>query len=948
MSNSVLSEMDWDEGFAMPVANTENKALEEEVLSKQKKMTSAGNELEHVNDRVAAMSEHLKNVRQELQHTQGLVNARIKELETETHLKKVAEREGGRLKQEIQRLNKELEELKEKKNISENNIFRQTQRLEELKSQMNWDQQALEAWLEESARKDEDAMTIQKYARQDEGKIKELVLRMSHLTDEAYKKRHLLDRETTDTLTTQLELDKTAEEFRKAHADRQNLIQQWENTIDQMQRRDKEMDMLASQLARVKAEVRNRDEAIKEKQQFLDNEIENNKEMEKKISVSERQAGRVRLDWQDAEKSRTAFQDELDALRRTVDRTAIDLETTRSTVSQLRKDVQEKHDKLRVAQDMRQKLIERLKAANESELTAEERAAAVEALLSQEEQRQTEIDGQLKYLHDLQFRKTQELHGELVKERNDEAEIQGSRAAIRNLNSKINKLDHDSLKQQEIIYNQDFSIQQLERRINRMQGERSNEEKLLLEARLKELTEELEEKNSTHSLINLQLKRLQDDIRRVKRDLETSGAEKSNLTSKIEELHLYNDSSQRELQRLISSKQDLMVDDNILKLELKRLRDTLYSKADDVMSLEKRKLQLETAMNERKHEIGIHKDMLSAQIKGADTERQQISSELHERISKIDKLRKRYEILMVSMAPPEGEEEQTQAYYVIKAAQEKEELQREGDDLDAKIRKAEKEIRALENTLRLMNSRNEQYRKSFNKVTDTSEEMEDKQQVEEQLRAVMDKYKYKRRQIRELQEDLGTMSNTLDNLVRDENVYSEMIDEKKNRILQLNKEIDEQKTKLDRVSKVNTKYARDLRSAKKSKGETPEERDFNIRELRDFNKNVMKQIGEIISDNPDIAQTATMYFTQANLPPPPVTGGVYSARSSASRSTMSARSQTSSIVGKSPSAATPVNIAPEFGTPPGSAPGSARSGQSTVRSSASSKSSAGRRRELIR
>lgn len=32
--------------------------------------------------------------------------------------------------------------------------------------------------------------------------------------------------------------------------------------------------------------------------------------------------------------------------------------------------------------------------------------------------------------------------------------------------------------------------------------------------------------------------------------------------------------------------------------------------------------------------------------------------------------------------------------------------------------------------------------------------MEEKQQMEEQMRAVMDKYKYKRRQIRELQEDL--------------------------------------------------------------------------------------------------------------------------------------------------------------------------------------------------
>lgn len=40
-------------------------------------------------------------------------------------------------------------------------------------------------------------------------------------------------------------MDKTAEEFRKAHADRQNLINQWEVTIEQMQRRDNEMDMAA-------------------------------------------------------------------------------------------------------------------------------------------------------------------------------------------------------------------------------------------------------------------------------------------------------------------------------------------------------------------------------------------------------------------------------------------------------------------------------------------------------------------------------------------------------------------------------------------------------------------------------------------------------------------------------------------------------------------------------
>ena len=84
-----------------------------------------------------------------------------------------------------------------------------------------------------------------------------------------------------------------------------------------------------------------------------------------------------------------------------------------------------------------------------------------------------------------------------------------------------------------------------------------------------------------------------------------------------------------------------MVDKNVLKLETRRLRRLLYSKADEVLTLEQRKLQLTTAMQERHREIEVHKDMLLAQMKSANEERSQISAELHERISMIDKLRKR-------------------------------------------------------------------------------------------------------------------------------------------------------------------------------------------------------------------------------------------------------------------------------------------------------------------
>jgi len=54
----------------------------------------------------------------------------------------------------------------------QNTIFKQTQRLEEKKSQMNWDNQALDAWLKECRRRDDDAMTLARYTREDEDKIR--------------------------------------------------------------------------------------------------------------------------------------------------------------------------------------------------------------------------------------------------------------------------------------------------------------------------------------------------------------------------------------------------------------------------------------------------------------------------------------------------------------------------------------------------------------------------------------------------------------------------------------------------------------------------------------------------------------------------------------------------------------------------------------------------------
>ncbi|CAF4181862.1 unnamed protein product, partial [Rotaria magnacalcarata] len=59
---------------------------------------------------------------------------------------------------------------------------------------------------------------------------------------------------------------------------------------------------------------------------------------------------------------------------------------------------------------------------------------------------------------------------------------------------------------------------------------------------------------------------------------------------------------------------------------------------------------------------------LRQQLRDEEGKTNEISAQLHDRINKIEKLKKRYEIVNIAMAPPEGasEEESSQTYYVIK------------------------------------------------------------------------------------------------------------------------------------------------------------------------------------------------------------------------------------------------------------------------------------------
>ena len=64
-----------------------------------------------------------------------------------------------------------------------------------------------------------------------------------------------------------------------------------------------------------------------------------------------------------------------------------------------------------------------------------------------------------------------------------------------------------------------------------------------------------------------------------------------------------NESGERHLRQLVKQKEESMVGHDVLKLEVKRLRESLNAKADEVFGLQNRKFQLQVRRDRGSHSI---------------------------------------------------------------------------------------------------------------------------------------------------------------------------------------------------------------------------------------------------------------------------------------------------------------------------------------------------------
>lgn len=334
----------------------------------------------------------------------------------------------------------------------------------------------------------------------------------------------------------------------------------------------------------------------------------------------------------------------------------------------------------------------------------------------------------------------------------------------------------------------------------------------------------------------------------------------------MKERKLFVEGGEKQKKLIHQQNQERLVEQNLLRIKITQLERQIEKQADKAFTLERHKMELEAAMRDRLIDIKSQMNILNLKKKCLIEEKAQLRCDVSDRILKIQHLKKRYELENDLLGKNEDGTMVTAVQIKIEMAQEKFMLLNQGNELNEKILKAEKEIKCMENTIKLMRFCNDEYRQVFDTMTETSPEV--KKMVE-----LQEKYSKTMNELKNLKSDMITVIDNIDKLEiqrREVEKEFEDIQRKKldhnDQLLRVHKDLCDQETKLERAEReLKISYKAANRRIKDHEFMLHFEKDLRIKEGDEKNNSAMQQLADLVECIPEMTQTVTRHFLERGL-----------------------------------------------------------------------------------
>lgn len=285
---------------------------------------------------------------------------------------------------------------------------------------------------------------------------------------------------------------------------------------------------------------------------------------------------------------------------------------------------------------------------------------------------------------------------------------------------KVHSVEREKFRNQELMDNSLNQLELAERKLARGLGERSFEEMKSLQSEINKLEVEHITATEKKNEILQRSRKISSELKGWTREKDQRFIDEKELQSVICEVELEVSSLESKIKSQIASKEELVMSEDMLQVESRRLRDKLSVGFEEVYSLESKLSLLDDSSRETKVGMFAQLEIKAAQVRLAEEDRHKAAKELGRRKIVVEKLQSKYETITTNsnLDANRTSSNRSQVLNLIAAAQKREELLHEGNDLDKQIQSKERELDAMKRTLDHIQSMNSEYRISLSNNTD--------------------------------------------------------------------------------------------------------------------------------------------------------------------------------------------------------------------------------------
>jgi chromosome segregation ATPase len=385
----------------------------------------------------------------------------------------------------------------------------------------------------------------------------------------------------------------------------------------------------------------------------------------------------------------------------------------------------------------------------------EQRAESIEKSVANHEKELQQSEKNIVELKKNMYKDSQRLADLRKKEVDLIADIHGTQASIKNFTSKANELENKRTRQKELLENANFKLQQMETKVARGLGERSNDEQQKLHERIEILEMELESEKQKKLVLLQQQRKLQTELRAWGKKYESTESKYSETMLMIDTVGLDIVACEQSLKVIVAKKEEAMVSHDVTLLDVRRLRDSLRDLLEEIYSLKEHAAKAASSMQDKKDQIVSVNESKMAQLRASKDERHKSAIALGKLKIVLDKTKAKYDMVSsVNASKGEGEGFESPELKLILAAQKREELQQEGDKVDETIQMKEKEIKTMQKTLTQLKELNTNFRSSFSRADTNGANAQKLKELENKVHVAEDTLVRVRKELQVLQKSL--------------------------------------------------------------------------------------------------------------------------------------------------------------------------------------------------